>query len=655
MATLTIHSTPAYATSASTIGRSPSLQKEVTPAKKTKPFELYNKYGAHPDRNDTKTRFCVHAPNAKRVYVVLTHDGNVINKFKMRKIGEAWVLEKEGVRSGHTYCYEIESEHTGKYLDSKNKDDGPQYETITKIKRKIDPFGFRCNRSDKGYESVVCKTDIFPWTDGAWMKERRKNANSPKPINIYEVHARLWKKEGDKALNFEQLAKQLVEHCNKMQFTHVELFGLLEHPYEGSLGYHPLSLFAPNSRLFDSSKTPWESIVELQSFVNKLHENNIGVILDFVPDHFANDDIGLKEFDGSALFERANRCKAFGTFQFDFSKKFVRDYLISAAHFWVKVCHIDGLRIDAVQEILYSPNGKGSYLTDQTDGAGTYLRRQNRIIHTQFPGVLMIAEKSGDISKMTAPIEEEGYEFDLTWGFGIAADTVGFFTSKPAECRAKYGMLEKIDTDPLSRKAFQVFSASHDMVNIEKGGSFFTQFGGTESDFIKMRLFHVFTAALPVAKLQIMGSELATKKDWLSGLEKEGVNWKELDDPKHKEVLELCASVNKLYKDTSDFWANRFEGSNFKWLAKHTENYVMSFWRGENYACIFNFGSIGYPEYDLPLDQTKRITSLQEVINSRGPFDGSSLATPVDIEGAKRAIRTKMPPFSGRIFKVLYQ
>lgn len=604
-------------------------------------FELYKKYGAHPTA--TGTKFCVRAPNAKAVNVLLTSDGRTIGKpIPMKRestaVGDAWVLYEDGVKAGQTYLYQVVSEK------------GAQ--------TKIDPFGIRFKRNKDGlYETVVCeKPDSFKWTDDTWIANRKRMATSLCPINVYEVHAAFWKRETDRPLYFNELAKELAEYCKEMRYTHVELFGLLEHPYEGSWGYQPLSLFAPNHRLFDPDKTrPLGSIEQIQSFVNILHENDIGVILDFIPDHFAKDDIGLIEFDGSPLFQWSDRRTTDWGPQYDFSNRHTRDYLISAAHFWVNVCHFDGLRVDAVEVIL----NKSRYGGRNCPEAVSYLRRQNKVIHTEFPGVKMIAE-SADPTGMTAPRREGGFAFDLTWAFNIAKDTIKFLKANSLDRKKLFKTLEHIILGADAGQEHVVPSFSHDEINQEKGGSLFTQVFGkdNESDkFANVRLFHVFSTALPTTKLQLMGTELATKQDWSTRFcsKPEKVNWKELEDPAHNGVRSLCIALNKLYKETPDFWASRPKDSNYELIAEDAEKGVISFWRGRH-VCVFNFGDASFDGLKIHLKTPKPIRSIKEAISSQ-PAEPSGADLIPESEHAQN-IKTinirSMLPYSGRIFETTF-
>lgn len=400
-------------------------------------------FGAKYDRKTKATSFSVFAPKAKKVSLVLyDSDENMLKEHTMTlSENGTWVLNRlKDVKPGQKYQYKIDG------------------------KLKIDPYSKKIDFSkkavDKGF-SVVQDEVFKPSENTAWINQRLTNTQRKKPINIYEIHPTTWKKKEDGSyMNYKEMALELAKHAKENGFTHVELMGILDHPNEGSWGYQATGFFAPNHRL--------GSLDDLKFMVHYLHEQNIGVILDFVPGHFANDSYGLKEFDGSnlyqpnklsSLFSLRKWFYSFGSSHFDFSKKHVRDFLLSSAYFWLKDVGFDGLRVDCVASILRSE--------DPNSGA-LFLKDLNAMVHKEVPGAITIAEDFSGNSNVLNQLSLQGLGFDFKWNTAWNHFALKYFASpnsvNPSE--SNYSLISKALIQPNSKQ--QIAFLSHDETNLER-------------------------------------------------------------------------------------------------------------------------------------------------------------------------------------------
>jgi 1,4-alpha-glucan branching enzyme len=586
-----------------------ALRSQVPPPHgKGVDYRRHDVYGAK--LSEKGVVFCVDAPNAKSAAVRLYDDnGKKIREVPLKKdLQGSWAVEIDGVGAGQRYRYVI------------NK------------KRKIDPYGLQHVPSHKDKSppfSVVCDRSSFNWEDDAWIKARSKDAGEAKPVSIYELHPASWKKRHGLPLNYRELANELVEHCRQTGFTHVELMGIMEHPCEGSMGYQVTGFFAPNSRL--------GSVEDFKYLINKLHEHKIGVILDWIPAHFANDDYALTQFDGSNQFQssawsmlgsrRLIRKWDWGTEMFDYSKKDVREFLISSAAYWLQEMHLDALRVDAVQCMLESENSAAAKL---------FIRDLNHVVHEQCSGAITIAEDySGDTTVCQHP-HSKGLGFDQKWNIGWMRQTLAYFSVDPKKRKKKYGQLiDAVEGDTFHK---MVLALSHD--EVKKGKlALMNQTKGmdeTERD-ANLRAMLSFMFCVPGKKLNFMGNEIAVKHSWEKYIGKGEIGYLDEESPKEDEQSprkEMMHELNLFYRQTPAFWEKDDNGLDIEWIEKNDRDKSLLAYRrmsqtGESFACFHNFAGIETVTYRVPFGREDRAPIV--VFNSNDLRFGGSGAGSVNI------------------------
>ncbi|MGZ3632903.1 MAG: 1,4-alpha-glucan branching protein GlgB, partial [Parachlamydiaceae bacterium] len=379
-------------------------------------YELFHVLGVHVivHQDIIGVRFAVWAPAARRVSVVGDFnywDGRVN---PMRSLGESgiWELFIPGLSVGAKYKFEVKTQ-------------------VGNVQIKADPFAFY-SELRPSTASIVFDTSKFQWSDVEWIQRRVKQASEPKPLLIYEVHLGSWKKDKGHFLNYRQLAVELAQYCQEMGFTHVELMPIQEHPLDESWGYQVSGFYAPTSR----HGTP----EDFQWFVNHLHQNEIGVILDWVPGHFPTDNFSLGRFDGTALYEHQDEKQGlhphWSTYIFNFGRNEVANFLIANALYWLLEMHVDGLRVDAVASMLYLDYGREAedWIPNRYGGhenleAIEFFKHLNSIVHRQVPGALMIAEESTSFAGVSHSVDQGGLGFDLKWNMGWMNDTLRYFST----------------------------------------------------------------------------------------------------------------------------------------------------------------------------------------------------------------------------------
>lgn len=548
--------------------------------------ELYKKLGAHPNAQGTK--FSLFAPSAKEVTLILK------DKYPMKKgPSGVWEVDVRGAKEGSSYLFQI----TGK--------DGKRV-------KKVDPFAFKI---DDAYRSVVHQS-TFQWTDGAWLEERKKFANKDFPISIYELHISSW----IKGASYKGLAKELARYCKDAGFTHVEVFGVIDHSSDKSWGYHPISFFAPNHRLKG----------DFEEFVNEMHKEGIGVIIDFVAGHFSSNSIGLSKFDGTALYEYANSREAWGALLFDYAKECTQDLLQSCCYFWLNEMHVDGIRLDSLDTIIDN--------ADNYDCIKRFMRKMNALAKDNFPGILMIAEcwKSGDITSA------DGFGFDFKWT-GATNGVLEFF-KKPFKMRDPY-------FHAITSASFQdaneklIWHTDHDKSRKETG-SLYQQFPGSHFEKCsQMKLLIGYFMTLVGKKMVFMGDDFAQKKDWdtllLDKAAGSSVQWKLRSDASHKGVANMVRDLNALYKERYDLHCF----NQIKMVHTDTKNHVIAYKRG-SLLVVCNFGYRSFNRYDV---HAKGV--VREVFNSDHETYGGTSMLNLGLQGKKSVTTIALPPFSVLIFE----
>lgn len=506
----------------------------------------YEKFGAHPVKSKNKIlgfRFCIYAPNAQSVYVV----GDFNNWQQTHEMSQTqtgvFELYIDGLSSNTRYKYLI---NTG-----------------SELLYKADPFGIY--HETRPNTASITYNPRYKFKDDLWMYHRVNNNHKKQPLSIYEVHLGSWRQkivnkneDGATIENFytyRELAPLLVDYVKKHHFTHIELLPIMEHPFDGSWGYQTTGYYSPTSRYGKPD--------DLKYFVDYCHQNGIGVILDWVPLHFCKDAHGLYRFDGSWLYEytiendRENL--QWGTANFDLAKGITRSFLLSNIHYWLKNYHFDGIRVDALSYLLY---WKGQ--TEDTcinHEAIQFIQRVNAMVHTEFKGVMMIAEDSSSYPNVTKPLNEGGLGFDYKWDLGWMNDTLNYFkipsVHRPYHSnRITFGMF-------YHHQENYVLPLSHDEV-VHSKLSIVNKMDGEYSDkFNQARAYYSHFYAHPGKKLLFMGNEWGHIREWHEYTE---MDWSLLSYPIHSEFLAMMTKLLQLYKNNTAFWERDDDTNGFEWV-----------------------------------------------------------------------------------------
>ena len=547
------------------------------------------------------TSFAVWAPNAQRISVVGDFNNWDGRFHPMRLLGTSgvWEIFIPGVGPGAHYKFEIRDAHG-------------------KIKLNTDPFGFFFEVAPK-QAAIVWDTKKFKWNDDAWLKKRRERDALRSPMSIYEVHVGSWrKKSANESWSYRELAEPLVIYLQRMGFTHVEFLPVAEHAYYPSWGYQVTGFFAPTSRY----GTP----DDFQFLVNALHEAGIGVIVDWVPAHFPRDEWALAKFDGTALFEHEDPRKGahqdWGTLIFNFGRNEVSNFLVANALFWCERFHIDGLRVDAVASMLYLDYSRkaGEWVPNQFGGrenleAIEFLKKFNHITHTEFPGVMTIAEESTAWPQVTRPPYLGGLGFSFKWNMGWMHDTLNYFKHEPVH--RKYHQNDLTFVMIYHYHENFIMPLSHDEVVHGKLSLIGRMPGDDWQKFANLRTLLGYQWLFPGKKLLFMGDEIGQRAEWN---ENGQLDWWLLDaGPYHRGLQKFIEDANKLYLRTSALWQADYDHAGFYWIdASDNDNSVLSFVRqnadGSNpIAVILNLTPVLRQNYRLGLPRPGK---WKEILNS---------------------------------------
>ncbi len=517
--------------------------------------QLHDWLGAHPDP-DGGFRFAVWAPRAKRVRVV--GEAAPGREALRRSSDGIWRGRVPTAEPGDRYHLEIET---------------ARGRTI----HKADPFGRRFTGPSE--IDAILGGPGFEWRDAAWMRRRHLTQGAEHPVSIYEVHLGSWQRdESGRHLGYRELGRRLARYATAKGFTHVELLPVAEHPFYGSWGYQATGYFAPTAR--------YGSPEDLKSFVNTLHRAGIGVVLDWVPSHFATDAHALGRFDGSPLYEHRDRRKGFHpdwqSHIFDYERGEVRSFLLSNARYWLERFHIDALRVDAVASMLYLDFSRapGEWIPNEHGGnanieAYEFLRTTNDMIGSEFPGVLTIAEESSAWPGVTRPTHLGGVGFDLKWDMGWMHDSLDHFQRDPEERPDYRGELTFRMMYAHSEQF--MLALSHDEVVHEKASLVGKMPGLDPERFANLRLLYGYQWALPGKKLLFMGGELAQWSEWAHDGE---LDWDLLKWKPHRGVQHWVTDLNRVLRDEPAMHRRDFALEGFEWLdLDDTRRGVISFMR----------------------------------------------------------------------------
>jgi 1,4-alpha-glucan branching enzyme len=609
-------------------------------------WRAYDKLGAHPRTIDgvSGVNFTVWAPNARGIAVVGDFNKWDGRRHAMRKHipSGIWELFIPGMAVGDHYKFRV-NQH-GHTVD------------------KSDPFGFAAE-VPPCTASIVADLDRFTWSDTKWM-ERRRGANPlNEPLSIYEVHLGSWRRspeDPDKWLSYRDLAAQLVEYCHKMGYTHVELLPVSEHPFTGSWGYQTVGYFAATSRF----GTP----EDFMYFVNTLHENGIGVILDWVPAHFPRDDHGLRRFDGTALYEhedpRQGEHPDWGTLIFNYGRNEVRNFLLSNALFWLDKYHIDGLRVDAVASMLYLDYSRkdGEWIPNPYGGrenleAISFLKEFNEQVHLQYPGALTIAEESTAWGGVSRPTSVGGLGFSLKWNMGWMNDTLRYMREDPIHRRYHHNEL----TFSMIYAFTENFSLplSHDEVVHGKGSLLDQMPGDLWQKFANLRLLYGYMWTHPGKKLLYMGSDFGQWNEWNHD---ESLQWHLLQWESHQGIQNLIRDLNRIYRSEPALYQRDFSGDGFEWIdCQSSDESVLAFLRkgkdpNDQVLVCCNFTPVVRETHRVGVPQEMW---LREIFNSDSEHYGGSnvgnfpgvAAEPIEWHGRPWSIQMRLPPLSVVVFK----
>lgn len=598
----------------------------------------YDFLGTHlVNRNDKNgVVFRVWAPTARSVSVAGDFNNWNNEANYMYNIGYGvWEVFVEGVKEFCTYKYCIESEYGDRLM-------------------KADPYAFHA-QTRPGQASVVYDIESYSWNDSEWFNKRKENNISSSPMNIYEIHAGSWRKYPDgNFFNYQKLADELIPYLKEMHYTHVQLMPIMEYPYDGSWGFQTTGYYAPTSRYGTPS--------DFMAFVDKLHGEGIGVILDWVPSNFPTDDFGLARFDGSPLYEsndpKTSKRDSWGTCLFNYARFEVTSFLVSCAMFWLDKYHIDGLRIGALSSMLYLDYGKteGEWEPNKFGGkenldAVDFVKRLNTAVHMYHPDVMMFAEENTSWPKLTHKIEDGGLGFDFKWNMGWMNDMLHYMSLN--------SMWRPFNHDSLTFSFYYAFSEkfllpiSHDEVSHGKGSLIKQMPGKYDEQFAGVRAFITYMYAHPGKKLVFMGTEIGQFDEWNH---EEAIQWDLLEFEKHKKLRTFFKELNKFYLDCKPLYELDTVWKGFDWI--HHDDYtnsVIAFKRtdknGDEIVSVCNFQPIrrdeyciGVPKYGL-YDEV--FNSDEERFGGSGVVNGNNIKTDVmKIHGFDQGLSLTLPPLS---------
>ncbi len=581
-------------------------------------------------------KFAVWAPNAQAVRVVgeFNHWNGVGHAMRVMGGTGVWELFIPGVGVGTKYKYEILTQD-GNWIT------------------KIDPLA-QATEVPPSTASIVTES-TYKWKDSKWIEARSKRDALKSPMSIYELHAGSWRQ----GLDYRTLADELIPYVQELGFTHVEFMPLAEHPYAPSWGYQVTGYFAPTSR--------FGSPDDLRYLIDRLHEANIGVILDWVPAHFPKDEWALGRFDGRALYEhedpRRGEHPDWGTYIFDFGRTEVKNFLVANALYWLEEFHIDALRVDAVASMLYLDYSRESdnWLPNQFGGrenldAIAFMQEVNATAYRRNPGIMMIAEESTSWGGVSAPTDGGGLGFGFKWNMGWMNDTLQYIEKDPAYRKYHHGELTFSMLYAYDEKF--ILPISHDEVVHGKGSLLAKMPGDRWQQLANVRAYLAFMWSHPGKQLLFMGSEFGQQSEWN---QERGLEWWILDQPSHRGLQSLVSTLNKLYVENPAMWQLDHHHSGFVWIdGGNADGNLLSFLRydddGEPIAVVINFA--GHPHHDFKLG-LPRAGKWSEILNTDATeFGGSGVGNFGQIEangegshGQSHSANISVPPLGAVWFK----
>ena len=615
-------------------------------------YEVYKKLGAHPTtyRRKKGVYFAVWAPNAQSVSVIGEFNDWEEEANPMEKVGPIGVYEVfvPGAKIGQLYKFFIVGAHGEKLY-------------------KADPYANEAELRPGTASRITDITD-YKWKDATWIKNREKFDEQVEPMAIYEVHPGSWKKhpqseENEKGFyNYREFAHALAAYVKEMGYTHVELMGIAEHPFDGSWGYQVTGYYAPTSRY----GTPQD----FKYMVDYLHQNKIGVILDWVPAHFPKDAHGLANFDGTAVYEHADPRQGehpdWGTKIYNYGRPEVKNFLIANALYWVEECHVDGLRVDAVASMLYLDYGKkdGEWIANKYGGnqnleAIEFFKHLNTVVLGRNHGTVMIAEESTAWPMVTGDAEKDGLGFSLKWNMGWMNDFISYMQTDPLFRKGRHGMLTFSMIYAYSESFILVLS--HDEVVHLKGSMYAKMPGDEDQKFANLRAAYGFMMMHPGKKLLFMGQEFGQTTEWN---EKESLPWNEAEDTEHQKLQHYVAELNAFYQAHPALYEMDNKEDGFEWLSSmDADHSIITFMRyseekQESLLVICNFTPVLYENFKVGVPHAGK---YKEIFNSDAEvFGGSGHGNPrqkrakaVSWDGREYSISIEVPPLGISVFKYI--
>jgi 1,4-alpha-glucan branching enzyme len=633
----------------SSVNREPDLISEydIYLFREGKHFTLHEKLGAHVmEHNNSKgTFFAVWAPNAKSVSVIGNFNSwqKDASHLKVRDDGSGiWQGFIPGVGKGEAYKYYIVSQHNNYAVE------------------KADPLANYSEQPPKT-ASVVWEHN-YPWNDSKWMNKRKNYNSLESPLSVYEVHLESWRRnpeEGARSLHYPELAEELAAYVKHMGYTHVELMPVTEYPFSGSWGYQVTGFFAPTSRFGNPD--------EFMYFIDYLHQNDIGVIIDWVPSHFPGDLHGLHFFDGTYLYEHQDPRKGFhpdwNSYIFNYGRNEIRNFLISSAHSWMERYHIDGIRVDAVASMLYLDYSRkeGEWIPNEYGGrenldAILFMRDLNESVYAKFPDVQTIAEESTAWPMVTRPVYTGGLGFGMKWNMGWMHDTLKYFSHESIHRSFHHNQLTFSIMYAFSENF--MLSLSHDEVVHGKGSLINKMPGDDWQKFANLRALFAFMFAHPGKKLHFMGMEIGQWNEWNHD---GSLDWHLLDFENHKGLQFFIKDLNSVYKRFPALYEKDFSGEGFRWIdANDSGNSILSFIRyGKDHSrpvlVVANFTPVPRSNYRVGVPDD---TVWYEILNSDAKqYGGSGMgnfgevnSTPVPYHGEEQSLNLLLPPLAVVMF-----
>lgn len=528
-------------------------------------YRIYEQLGAHLTERDGKSGvyFAVWAPNAQNVSLVGDFNNWQAEHTNMKRNNMGiWEIFMPGMKEGDKYKYAVKNHHG--------------YNCF-----KTDPHGFE--QEIRPATASIVRDISYTWGDRTWLTQRHQNHSYEKPISVYEVHLGSWMhenienppengvivpvpdKQGARFLTYRELADRLIPYVKDMGYTHIELMPITEHPFDGSWGYQVVGFFAPTSR--------YGSPQDFMYFVDRAHQEGIGILIDWVPGHFPKDEHGLARFDGTHLYEYSDWRKGehleWGTLVFNYERNEVRNFLIASALFWLEKYHIDGIRVDAVASMLYLDYEREVWVRNQYGGRENiegidFIRQLNNAIKENYPGVLTIAEESTTWENVSQPTKYGGLGFDYKWNMGWMNDTLKYFLAHPHD-RPNFHNKLTFSMWYAFTEHFML-SLSHDEVVHGKGHLWQKMPGDEWQQMANMRLLFGYMFAHPGKKTLFMGMELGQRREWKYFLD---LDWWLLDWQPHRQLQQLVKDLHTLYRSQPALYTDDFSHDGFQWIDCH--------------------------------------------------------------------------------------